>query len=249
MAGGVDLIRDLEERAFAAWPALRTESCGGWLFRWSDGYTKRANSANALRPDESFGTIRAKAEAFYAGHGLPAIFRLSPLAGDEVDSDLAARGYRRIDETIVQTAVLSDGPAEPVTILNRPTPEWGAAFAAANGISAASRAIHDRMLDEIVPAMACASIEIGGEPAAFGLAVADRGWVGLFDIVTKPEWRRQGLARRMVAALLRWGREQGASRAYLQVVAANEPARVLYRSLGFTEAYRYHYRVTDRPTI
>ena len=40
---------------------------------------------------------------------------------------------------------------------------------------------------------------------------------------------------------MRWAREQGAMRAYLQVVAANEPAIALYRGFGFREAYRYDY--------
>jgi ribosomal protein S18 acetylase RimI-like enzyme len=36
---------------------------------------------------------------------------------------------------------------------------------------------------------------------------------------------------------------RGAAQAWLQVNAANQPAIGLYRSLGFTEAYRYRYRV------
>jgi len=41
-------VRGLEERAFNAWPALQTVLVDGWAFRWANGYTKRANSANAL---------------------------------------------------------------------------------------------------------------------------------------------------------------------------------------------------------
>ncbi len=74
-------------------------------------------------------------------------------------------------------------------------------------------------------------------------------WIGLFDIVTHPGQRRQGFAGRVIAALLLWGTEQGApgvqgaTRTYLQVETANQPAVGLYAKLGFREAYRYWYRV------
>ena len=42
------------------------------------------------------------------------------------------------------------------------------------------------------------------------------------------------------------GQRVSAREAYLQVIAANTPAIALYQTLGFTEAYRYHYRIQDR---
>ncbi len=41
-------VLGLEERGFNAWPAPRNIYFGGWMFRLGGGYTKRANSANAL---------------------------------------------------------------------------------------------------------------------------------------------------------------------------------------------------------
>ena len=46
--GDLDDIVRLEERAFSAWPAPQTIYYGGWVFRLAGGFTKRANSANAL---------------------------------------------------------------------------------------------------------------------------------------------------------------------------------------------------------
>ena len=50
MSSSIDLnlVRELEQRAFRAWPALETRSTHGWVQRLSGGYTKRANSINAL---------------------------------------------------------------------------------------------------------------------------------------------------------------------------------------------------------
>jgi ribosomal protein S18 acetylase RimI-like enzyme len=44
-----------------------------------------------------------------------------------------------------------------------------------------------------------------------------------------------------VRALLSAGGAAGAQGAYLQVEAGNDPAVSLYRTFGFSEAYRYLY--------
>ena len=53
------LVRALEERAFNAWPAHQTVFHRGWVLRLSGGYTKRANSVNALVPGAASAAGRA----------------------------------------------------------------------------------------------------------------------------------------------------------------------------------------------
>jgi GNAT superfamily N-acetyltransferase len=239
------MIRTIEERAFNAWPALQTVFCDGWVFRVSGGYTKRANSANALAPTGAFRVVLRAADAFYGAQGLPTIFRLSPLAGAEADEILDGAGFRVIDETRVMVADLASGAAaDPdVTIARVPDEAWRHGFAEANAVAREKRGIHDQMLAAIRLPAAFATLSEGGQTLAYGLAVAERGMVGLFDIVTVPAARRRGAGRRLVSSLLAWGRAEGAKRAYLQVVATNAPAIALYEQFGFGEAYRYHYRV------
>ena len=248
----LETVRDLEALAFNAWPALESVHAHGWLLRFADGYTKRANSINALAPAVPVAAILALAEPLYAARGLPLVVRLSPLAGAEADASLAALGFQCLDETLVMTAPLAgslQGDAA-VSIAARPDARWSAGFAAANRVPSAHQATHDRMLASIRNATAFASLQASRDETdatvAWGLAVAEGGRVGLFDIVTLPQARRQGAARRLVEALLAWGHAAGAREAYLQVMAANSAAIALYRSLGFVEAYRYHYRVNDR---
>ena len=50
------------------------------------------------------------------------------------------------------------------------------------------------------------------------------------------------LAVSAFVALLATAYAQGAREAYLQVGCDNDAAQQLYRKLGFTWAYRYHYR-------
>jgi ribosomal protein S18 acetylase RimI-like enzyme len=240
-----DRIRTLEELAFNAWPALQTLVVDGWLLRFAEGFTKRANSANAWRPGPTpLAEIVSTAETLYRARGLRPIFRLSPLAPAGADELLARRGYHRFDETGVQHAAIAEAGAERgVVLADTPSDAWLAGYAAATGLADAQRETLGRMLLLCHLPCAFASIDVDGGPAAFGYAVRERGHVGLFDIVTAPAQRRRGLARRVVGALLHWGAAHGAARAYLQVVDDNAPALALYRDLGFTQAYRYHYRV------
>jgi ribosomal protein S18 acetylase RimI-like enzyme len=159
---------------------------------------------------------------------------------------LAARGFTRADETIVMTAPLDGALVRPdpdVTVAAATTREWLAGSAAANGVPALRRTIHDAMVAKIAAPVGFAQLVTGGLPIAWGIAVVERGRVGLFDIVTAPASRRQGAGRRLVGHILHWARNAGATSAYLQVVAANAPAISLYRGIGFRDAYRYHYRI------
>ena len=94
---------------------------------------------------------------------------------------------------------------------------------------------------------AFATLSLDGEDSAWGLAVAERGYVGLYDIVVAPNLRGLGLGRRLVGSLMAWGRQEGASTAYLQMRETNEVAAALYASLGFTTGYRYTHRVLPSP--
>lgn len=77
--------------------------------------------------------------------------------------------------------------------------------------------------------------------AASGLAAHDDGWLGFRSVEVDPDRRRQGLALRVMAALTGWGAEQGATTAYLHVLADNAPALALYERLGFRTHHTYRY--------
>jgi ribosomal protein S18 acetylase RimI-like enzyme len=245
------VVAALEERAFNAWPAHQTVFHQGWVLRLSGGYTKRANSVNALVPGAPFDGVREAAAALYARHGLPAVFRISPLAPPEADQELAAAGYQHFDPSLVlhrplaRSGASSVGQPDGSTHISRtPSTAWQEGFATANSVPLHHRALHHSMLDHIAhPAAFALQHDAQGLPVGFGLAVLERGAVGLFDLAVAPAHRGGGRGRALVQALLHWAAEAGASSAYLQVRAQNAPALRLYESMGFTTAYSYHYRV------
>ena len=242
----VDEIRALEARAFRAWPALETRSAHGWVQRLSAGYTKRANSINALKPDDPLTDgVKDALEAPYRAGGLPAVWRLTPLAPAGADELLAGAGYRRIDESLVQRAALDDRFVvdREVQIAAQPSDDWLAGFAALSPVAPQHRETMARMLRSIAAPVGFARVEQDGQPIAFALGVVDGDHVGLFDVLVAPEARRRGLARRLTQSIGAWGRAHGARFAYLQVVATNTAALPLYADLGFETVYSYAYRV------
>lgn len=248
MSSTADLaqVRALEARLFRAWPALQTRTTAGWLQRLSDGYTKRANSINAVEPDTHFAPdLRDALERPYRESRLPPIWRLTPLAPLEADTTLAALGYRRIDESLVQVAPLGrDFSADPdVIVAATPSPAWLDRFAELSPVAPKHQETMRRMLGAIAQPVGFAAVRHAGRPVAFALGVVEGDHVGLFDVLVAPEARRQGLARRLTQSIGAWGRTHGARFAYLQVVATNSAALPLYAALGFETVYSYAYRV------
>ena len=239
--------RHIEEAALNAWPALQTLIYDGWLLRFANGYTKRANSATPLYAgSRPLAEKIAYCEKLYQQQRQPVIFRLPSFVEgvDDLDEALAAKGYQRLDETLVQVSNL-DWAA--YTQSERAydmlyADHWLPAY---DGMAQErlDSGAHERILRAIL-SPTCYLIVMDGQTVACGLGVYDRGYVGLFDIVTDAAHRRQGYGEEVVSSLLAWGQEAyDASYAYLQVMADNAPAISMYAKFGFETCYRYWYRV------
>ena len=99
----LDEVRRLEELAFRGWPALESRDLAGWRLRFSKGYTKRANSINPLGVDaQCTSEVVSALEAPYLGLGQTPTWRLTPLAPSAIGPLLAGRGYRSIEQSLLQ---------------------------------------------------------------------------------------------------------------------------------------------------
>lgn len=245
-------LRRLEEVSLNAWPALYQMLLDGWLMRFSGGYTKRANSINALYEgsaamDRDIEARITTCEARYADHGLPAIFRITPFSlPSDLDERLAARGYRRFDATHVQMRDLAEAAdigSTQLPLVEMALDTWLETYAALAGrpVSPWQRAI----VNAILPPRYLACMEVEGYPVACGMAVTEPPYVGLFSLITHPDLRRRGYGQALVKKLLAWGKEKDAKCAYLQVQEKNAPARALYTKLGFRDTYVYWYRARE----
>jgi len=239
----LDEVCRLERLAFRGWPALESQDVQGWHLRFSGGYTKRANSINALSPTIS--TDIEAVEAPFRERGRPPVWRLTPLAPFGMADRLKARGYRPIERSLLQRCPLHDGfrGDAAVEIAARPTTAWLDAFASYSPVKPEHRETMQRMLQAIAQPAGFAFVRHEGRPMAMAIGAVEDDHMGLFDVLVMPEARRQGLARRVTESLYAWAWARRARFAYLQVVATNAAAMPLYAAQGFRTVYEYEYLI------
>lgn len=246
-----DFLSGIEDAALNASAPPQQLWFDGWLLRLCPGKAKRARSINAVARGRLPATAKlARAEAVYREAGLPAIVRITPFSEPAaLDGLLADRGWHRFDDTLVMVAASLPRPqaAEPSAGSLREVD--AAAYAEAVGVlrgsPAAQREGHARRLQASPVPYSGWLLERDGELLACAQYAREGELVGLYDVFTAPAWRGRGLARRLCAELLQRAAAQGARTGYLQVEAENLPAQAVYRKLGFSPAYGYHYRALD----
>lgn len=77
-----------------------------------------------------------------------------------------------------------------------------------------------------------------GEPVGFALLRMAAGEAELLSIGVRPQMRRRGVARRLLAAALREAAAAGSETLFLEVALDNGAALALYRASGFGEVGR-----------
>ncbi len=246
------LIGHLEELAANAWSAAVVQIVDGWRLRYAGGVIRRANSVwpNQMGHRHTLVENLARVEDFYTYRGLPPRFQMTPAAQPaNLDNLLAQRGYTGVAQTCVQVGALTTllaqtetAPVYPVTISDTFEATWFEVYCQAEAVNPAAAAARQDILQRIGPRRAFALAQIDHQPAGVALGVVERGWIGLFSLVTLPEFRRRGVALALLRALGQWGQRHQAGQLYLQVTADNAPAQALYAPLGFETLYHYHYR-------
>ncbi|MDY6877463.1 MAG: GNAT family N-acetyltransferase [Chloroflexota bacterium] len=242
------LKRRIEEVSLNSWPALQQILFDGWILRFSEGYTKRANSVNPFFASSmDIGEKVDTCEKLYVERGLPPVFRLtsfsSPVGLDEV---LEGRNYQKVAPTSVLYLDLKGYTVQPALsaeLRHERLEDWLDTFCRFSESPVEKHQAHKRILKAIPGQRFLASLTDAGQVVACSLGVLENGYFGLFDLITDPQQRNKGYGTLLVSSLLRWAQEEGGLHAYLQVVKSNTPARRLYAKFGFREAYSYWYRV------
>jgi N-acetylglutamate synthase len=207
-----------QRRALALWPDLTTEPLGDWTLRHSPSSTaRRANSVLALGPSGVEGDFERVVEFYATRTGRPIA---AVLPGSPEDALFRSHGW-----------VLESDDADTLF-------QIASVSQALRGLEVPDDASYDEHGDLVTVRL--------GERAS-GVAAYGEDWVGFRSLEVPPEHRRQGLGVAVMAALLEWGAERGATTAYLQVLGDNAPALALYARLGFTTHHAYRYLTPARP--
>lgn len=241
---------ELERIAAQGWQGTSVDHLGGWLLRAGAGFTGRANSVLPLdSPGLALPEALAVVTGFYRGHGLPPWFQVPSETSDycdELDRDLAGRGWEAFNHTAVMTATVpqilaagrtrADLPA--VTVAPRPDAVWRSGYLyRGSPLPAAAVAVLEQ-----ADGPGFASVVQEGRLIGVARGVVTQGWLGITAVTVDAGHRRRGIGTHLMRGLIGWGQDRGARSIYLQVDEANEGALALYRAQGFTRHHGYHYR-------
>jgi GNAT superfamily N-acetyltransferase len=245
------LLSRIEDAGLNASAPPQQRWLDGWLLRFSPGKAKRARCVNAVAVGRApiVERLAACQRVFTEAH-LPMIVRITPFTlPADLDALLARDGLHRFDDTRVMVSAVpppSVATAPPGIALHAIGLEaFAQRVGGFRGSPLAQRQAHaERLLTSPVPFWAF-ELHAGGQPVACGQIAIEDDLVGLYDVFTAESARGQGHAKVLCRHLLQAARQRGARHAYLQVEADNQAARSVYRTLGFVDAYAYHYRARD----
>jgi GNAT superfamily N-acetyltransferase len=246
------LLQRIEDSSLNASAPPQQRWLDGWIVRYNPGKAKRARCINAVAAGvRSAQDKLAECEALFREAGLPLVVRITPFTQPAaLDSQLAAQGWALFDDTRVM--VLPQLAQPPAVTPGLPA-GWAENVEDAQAFAHTVGALRDSSPVEIeahaqrvthspVPYTGVVWRDGAGQVQVCGQIAREGDLVGLYDIFTAPAARGRGLATAFCAGLLGRAWQAGARTAYLQVDAANAPARQVYLKLGFQDGYTYHYR-------
>ncbi|MEM0976217.1 MAG: GNAT family N-acetyltransferase [Pseudomonadota bacterium] len=208
----------------ATWPAAAVHKIEGWTLREGRGGGKRVSAATGS------GKISVVEEA-HRKLGQEALFMIRP-ADTELDQRLASQGYSIIDPVVIMAkSLVQNSTGEPVETVATPDTIriWDA-----GGVGEERRAVMARASGPktvIQQAGGCSFVACHGDVAM------------IHALEVSPLYRRRGIAREIERAACDWAPTRKIA---ALTVASNEPSRALFKTAGYCEVARYHYRIKKR---
>jgi GNAT superfamily N-acetyltransferase len=223
--------QEAQLRAMALWPDLETRPLGDWLLRSSSGSTaRRANSVLAMAPS-GLTDDYDRVVAFYEARDKRPIAAVLP---DSAEDKLFRSHGWVLESHDADTVFEIAGVAEARRSLRGVAlSDVDVRLVGSDRLVRAEARTHDGRL-------------LASGVAALGPAPGSDDWVGFRGVEVDPAERGRGLGLVVMAELLDWGAERGATTAYLQVLGDNTRAFALYDGLGFVPHHRYRYLAAPR---
>src|SRR4030095_11056322 len=179
------MITTLEELSLNAWPSLQTIVYDGWILRFAEGYTKRANSVNPLYSSTLDVDQKINfCEELYESRNRPVVFKMTEAVHPkDLDEMLTARGYHKDSPTSVQVMDLESATLQEAPQANLQedlSAEWLDHFCRMSDVSAQNRETLQKILTQIVPRRRFVSLQSKGQVIACGLGILQAEYIGFF---------------------------------------------------------------------
>lgn len=251
-------VRQFQEFLINSWPAKHYYFLNGWILRFTEGVTSRANSVFPVRytgTQESLDYDIDFVEKAYNAHRLQPIFTIPEFHEPKnLTEKLLDRGYYSFDHTIalgikieeIQRIEIND--EFEYNILDTRVEEISEFLANFSKRNEKEQKIIQKINQRIIIPKKCYMLtKYNNEIVGTLLAVlVPQGYMYIGDVFVHPDYRRQKVATSMLVKLIdKWAVAKGLKYIWLQVERNNIKALNMYFKFGMKKLYNYFYMKRD----
>ncbi|MFW9823381.1 MAG: GNAT family N-acetyltransferase [Candidatus Thorarchaeota archaeon] len=247
-------IKQFQEFLLNSWPAKHYYFLNGWILRFTEGVTSRANSVFPIRytgTQKSLENDITIVENAYKAYRLPAVYTMHEYYEPKnLKIKLLERGYQIFDHTIALGTNIDEIHLGDV----KNDFEYLLFDSRINGISDflgrfSKRNEREQIIIQeinqrlVIPNKCYMVVKSNNDIIGTLFAVLlPQGFLYVGDVFVHPDFRRQGVASSMLIKLRdNWQFSSYVRMIWLQVEKVNKSALDLYRKLGMTKLYEYYY--------
>ncbi|UCC19516.1 MAG: GNAT family N-acetyltransferase [Promethearchaeota archaeon] len=248
-------IKRLQEILMNSWPARHYYFLNGWVLRFTDGVTARANSVFPLNYTGKLDSVDKDikiVEKAYNTYNLPAIFTIPEYFEPSILVDrLLEQGYQQLGcvthtmimnvqnlrTELINEEFIYDTYSERVSDIS----DFLANYSHRDK---EDQNVLDALVKRIIiPQKRLIVAKMKNKVIGTLMGILDpQKSLYIVDMLIHPDFRRQKIATSMYYRLIKdWGIPNGVKMVWLQVEAENVAAMNLYNKLGLTKAYSYYY--------
>ena len=252
-------VKKFQESLLNSWPAKHYYFLNGWILRFTDGVTSRANSVLPINYTGSSKTCEKDigiVEKAYKTFNLPSIFMMHDFYEPaELDDILKARGYIQYGPT---TNVMSIPIEEMVfksinkkisyNLYNERVSQFSEFHGKFSKRSIENQKVLEAIASKIkIPQKIFILAKYQGNAVGALMSVIDAlGHLSLTGLLVNPEFRRERIATSMIYKLIEdWAKIKGAKIVWLSVESDNNAAINLYNKLGLNKIFSYYYLIKN----
>lgn len=251
-------VKDLQEYLMNSWPAKHYYFLNGWILRFTDGVTSRANSVFPVRYTGTQKTLDEDidlVEKAYKAHYLQPVYTIPEFHEPKnLKSKLLKRGYYSFDHTIALGIEIDEIHRKKInvdfeyTILDSRVEEISEFLANFSKRNEKEQKIIQKINQRIIIPKKCYMLtKNNNEIVGTLLAVlVPQGYMYIGDVFVHPDYRRQRVATSMLVKLIdKWTVAKRLKYIWLQVERNNIKALNLYFKFGMKKLYNYFYMKRD----